>query len=92
MKAIGAMSPKPDQVYLLVDGLPTRGEKAPWLSTVDERGRLGHLSRAVAELPRGVPLNILLFPMEGDPLASTAYWQLARRSGGAFLTPSRDWP
>lgn len=92
MQALATMSPKPDNVYLLVDGLPTRGEKSPWLSTVSERGRLGHLARAVPELPPGVPLNILLFPMEGDPLASTAYWQLARRTGGAFLTPSKDWP
>lgn len=90
--AMKAMSPKPDNVYLLLDGLPTRGEKAPWRSTVNERSRLGHLSAAVRQLSSGVPLNILLFPMEGDPSASTAYWQLARRTGGAFMTPSKDWP
>ena len=92
MRALGQMSPKPDNVFLIVDGLPTQGEKAPWRSTVNERTRLSHLARAIGQMPSGVPLNILLFPMEGDPSAATAYWQLARRSGGAFLAPSKDWP
>jgi hypothetical protein len=30
--------------------------------------------------------------MEGDPAASGAYWALARRTHGAFLMPSKDWP
>ena len=30
--------------------------------------------------------------MEGDSLASAAFWNLARTSGGAYMGPSRDWP
>jgi hypothetical protein len=30
--------------------------------------------------------------MEGDPMAPGAYWTLARRTGGSFLSPARDWP
>ncbi len=30
--------------------------------------------------------------MEGDSLASDAFWNLARTSGGAYMGPSRDWP
>jgi hypothetical protein len=30
--------------------------------------------------------------MEGDPMASASFWQLARTSGGAFIVPSKDWP
>jgi hypothetical protein len=39
-----------------------------------------------------VPVNVILLPMEGDPLAPGAYWMLARRTNGAFLSPARDWP
>jgi hypothetical protein len=35
---------------------------------------------------------VILLPMEGDPMAPGAYWTLARRSQGSFLSPSRDWP
>ena len=31
-------------------------------------------------------------PMKGDPPASYSYWRLARKTGGAFVIPSRDWP
>jgi hypothetical protein len=30
--------------------------------------------------------------MEGDPMAASEYWQLARASNGSFLSPSIDWP
>jgi hypothetical protein len=35
---------------------------------------------------------VLLLPMEGDPRAAGAYWNLARVRGGTFLAPSKDWP
>ena len=37
-------------------------------------------------------LNVILLPMEGDPMAPSAYWTLARRTRGSFLSPARDWP
>ncbi len=40
----------------------------------------------------GVPVNVILFPMEGDPMAASSYWKLAMRSGGSFLSPPEDWP
>ena len=42
--------------------------------------------------PEHVPVNILLYPMEGDPMAAPAYWKLAIATRGSFLTPSKDWP
>ena len=38
------------------------------------------------------PINIVLLPMEGDPAAPTYFWRLAQSTGGAFLSPSEDWP
>jgi len=37
-------------------------------------------------------VNIILYPMEGDPLAADAYWRLAKKTKGAFFCPSRNWP
>jgi hypothetical protein len=49
-------------------------------------------NRAIGELPSGIPVNILLYPLEGDYAAPFAYWQLAYQSGGSFISVSRDWP
>jgi hypothetical protein len=47
---------------------------------------------AIREIPPGIPVNTLLFPMEGDYDAAVAYWALAHTSGGSFISVSRDWP
>jgi len=39
-----------------------------------------------------VPINIMLYPMEGDLNAPISYWSLALTSGGSFVSVSRDWP
>jgi hypothetical protein len=43
-------------------------------------------------LVKGVPINVILLPMEGDPMAAAAYWRLAQITRGSFLSPSEDWP
>ena len=42
--------------------------------------------------PRGVPVNTILFPMEGAPMAASAYWKLAMATRGSYLAPASDWP
>jgi hypothetical protein len=90
--ALRALEPKPDDVYLLTDGLPTMGEVTPTRQGVTSRERLDHFNRAVRQLPVGVPVNVILFAMEGDPAAAPAYWVLALRTGGSMMAPSEDWP
>jgi hypothetical protein len=43
-------------------------------------------------LPKSIPVNIILMPMEGDPFAASEFWKLAMETQGSFLAPSRDWP
>ena len=86
------LDPPPDNIYLLVDGLPTVGDVAPTRPGVSSRQRVAHFDRAVRQLPFGVPVNVILFPMEGDPWAAPRYWQLALRTGGSMLAPPEDWP
>jgi hypothetical protein len=90
--AMNALTPRPDNVYLLVDGLPTMGEEYPSRPGVSGRERLDHFLRATRGLPSGVPINVLLFPLEGDPQAASAYSSLALETGGSLLAPSEDWP
>ena len=89
---IAKMNPRPDNVYLITDGLPTQGGGAPRGTTVSGNRRLDHFDRAVRKIPNGVPINTILFPLEGDPMAAPRFWQLAQRTNGAFLSPARDWP
>ncbi len=90
--ALRALQPPPDNVYLITDSLPTQDEDPPRGATVDGRTRLRLFAEAIREVPAQVPINVILFPMEGDPMAAAAFWNLARISGGSFISPSRDWP
>lgn len=86
------LGPAPDNVFLLTDGLPTQGDTPPRGTTVSGQERLRLFEAAVRTLPRQIPVNVILFPMEGDPAAASAFWQLAVHTQGAFISPSRDWP
>lgn len=86
------LKPKPDNILLITDGLPTQGRSKPGGTTVTSAQRLDHLSRAIKVLPSGIPVNTILLPMEGDAYAAAAFWRLAVDTRGAFLTPARDWP
>ena len=90
--AISQLSPAPDNVFVITDGLPTFGISAPRSTTISGRERLALFEDAVRRIPRNVPMNIILLPMEGDPMAASAFWQVALYTGGSFLTPARDWP
>ncbi len=87
-----SLDPLPDNVYLIVDSLPTQGMRPPRRATISGSDRLGLFRDALRELPNQVPMNVIMFPMEGDPLAAAAFWNLARTTGGAYMAPSRDWP
>ena len=86
------LSPRPDNIFLITDGLPTQGVSKPKGNKVSGRERMRLFERAVEQLPKSIPVNIILTPMEGDPMAASALWQLAQRNSGSFLSPSRDWP
>jgi hypothetical protein len=90
--AIRNLKPRPDNVYLLTDGLPTQGKSKPFGNTVTGKQRLRFFDQAVDELPKGIPVNTILFPMEGDPFAASAFWKLTMASKGSMISPSKDWP
>ena len=90
--AIRTMRPPPDNLILLADSLPTQGKNPPSGKTISGKQRLKLYQRALKELRPGFPVNVILFPMEGDPMAASTYWKLAIATGGSFLSPPEDWP
>jgi hypothetical protein len=87
-----SLKPRPDNIILLTDGLPTQGDTKAKPGLVTSEERLAHFRSALAHVPAAVPVNTMLFPMEGDPGAAVSFWQLAIKSRGSFIAPSRDWP
>ncbi|HLB30594.1 MAG TPA: VWA domain-containing protein [Gammaproteobacteria bacterium] len=85
------MSPPPDNIILITDGLPTQDNRGG-AGNVTGKQRLQFFSNALKQLPKGVPVNVILEPLEGDPDAPTAFWQLAQATAGSYMSPTRDWP
>lgn len=90
--SIKTIQPRPDNIFLITDGLPTIGKSDSSDSRVTGQQRLEYFVDAIREIPNGIPVNIILFPIEGDPMASSSFWKLAVQTNGSFLSPSRDWP
>lgn len=90
--ALRSLSPPPDNIFLITDGLPTQGTSPPRGNKVSGPERQKLYAQAVRVLPNKVPVNIILAPMEGDPMAAAEFWQLAMATHGSLLMPARDWP
>jgi hypothetical protein len=91
-EVVSRLTPRPDNIILLVDGLPTMESEETSKRFVTGRERVNLHDKAIRALPSGIPVNILLFPMEGDYDASVKYWLLAYASGGSYMSVSEDWP
>jgi hypothetical protein len=90
--ATKTMSPLPDQIVLITDGLPTQGKSAGTRKYVDSDARARFFDEAARQLPEHVPIDSILLPMQGDSEAAHRFWRLARTSDGSLLMPARDWP
>src|SRR5690606_34571973 len=91
-EAVQQLDPLPDNIYLITDGLPTLGSGAPRGNLISGRQREEVFARALRELPSGIPVNVIMAPLEGDPMAASLFWKLAVSTGGSFLSPSESWP
>jgi len=92
LNSINDFEDQPDNMFILTDGLPTQGATPPKKYMVSGQQRRKFFAKALDSLPGGMPVNTILFPMEGDPEAAALFWQLGVNTQGAFIAPSRDWP
>ncbi len=90
--ALRTINPQPDQIILITDGLPTQGSVPPSRKFINVREREKLFDDAAKTVTRDMPMDVVLLPMKGDLLAAHAYWRLARKTGGSYVIPSRDWP
>jgi hypothetical protein len=90
--AVKAMSTPPDQIILITDGLPTQGRSPGIRKFIDAGARVGLFVEALQEVPKNVPVDVVLLPMKGDLPAAHRFWDLARMTKGTLLMPSKDWP
>jgi len=86
------MQPRPDNIFIITDGLPTQGSNKLLKGTISGKDRLKLFNQSMNQILPGIPVNTLLLPLEGDPFAAAAFWGMAIATRGAFLTPARDWP
>ncbi len=86
------LEPRPGNIILIADGLPTMDGATTNRQTISGRQRVRLFQQAMRELPGGVPVNVLLYPLEGDYEAPILYWVLSYESGGSMISVSRDWP
>lgn len=86
------MQPKPDNIFLITDGLPTLDQSSSKSGTVTGVERYQLFWQAVDNLVAGIPVNTLLLPLEGDPYAAGSFWGLAVSTGGSLITPAQGWP
>jgi hypothetical protein len=89
---IRTLSPLPDQVVLVTDGLPTQGKDRPLRRFVNVAQRARLFEEAQKSLPTNVPVDVILLPMQGDLPAPHMFWTMARVTGGNFMMPAADWP
>ncbi len=91
-QVIKDMNPRPDNVILLVDGMPTMDAPTTSKAVISGNERLNLFYSATQLIPSGIPVNVMLYPMEGDFYAPTSLWSLALKTRGSFISVSRDWP
>ncbi|RPI64595.1 MAG: hypothetical protein EHM50_00425, partial [Lysobacterales bacterium] len=83
--AARALEPAPDNVFLLTDGLPTDAATAD-----DPRERIRLFNETIAGAPADAPVNVILLPKEGEPVAAPAFWTLAYKTDGVVFAPPQD--
>mgnify|MGYP001173589022 FL=1 len=102
-----AAKQKPTDIYVITDGLPTQGEMNEKLlgsisgcnsfyknkNIISGQCRVELFSHAVRKhsFP-GTRINVILLPLEGDPIAAPAYVDWARSTRGMLISPAGTWP
>ncbi len=92
LAAARTLNPLPDQIILITDGLPTQGRTAGPRKFIDAGAREQLFDEAITVIPKHIPVDTVLLPMEGDVEAAHRFWKLARLTEGTLLAPAKDWP
>ncbi|MGM0526712.1 MAG: VWA domain-containing protein [Pseudomonadota bacterium] len=100
IEALFKANPDVTNVYIVTDGLPTLGDGLPLTcrnfisskNSISSECRQKLFVETVKRAPQRVTYNVILLPIEGDPYASSMYWEWSSLTGGTFLAPAQEWP
>lgn len=108
LEVVARLTPKPRQVVLITDGLPTLPGKSflgrlrdcpskkrgvtPIVSPVCRLSVYLNAVKVVEKDLVDVPFDVVLLPLDGDSNAVYAYWLLTSLSGGRLISPAEGWP
>lgn len=108
LTAVAAITPRPAQVIVITDGYPTvpgtaslnrfrgcpraRSGQVPLISPRCRKSIFDHALRVNRQDLRGIRIDVVLYPLEGDSNAVLGYWELATSYGGRLLSPVPGWP
>ena len=102
-----ASNVNPTNIYLITDGLPTRGDPSfisfnPLSKCNSIIGKSKNISGECRKILfrktintvnlNEAEVNIILLPLEGDPEASPEFWDWSSQSNGMLISPARNWP
>jgi len=87
-----ALEPKPDNLYVITDGLPARVYPDGRVQNSAGARNSAFLSLLQSVDPRTQAMHFIAFPMQGDLMAAPRFWDAAQRTKGSFFTPAPDWP
>ncbi len=97
----------PSNLYIITDGLPTKGESSykslnPFASCRSLIGSSNNISgecrvklfqQTITESAQpGIQVDVVLLPLEGDPDAVNQYWYWTATTGGLVISPASNWP
>ncbi|WP_221030534.1 hypothetical protein [Actomonas aquatica] len=89
---IRGLSQVPDALVLLTDGLPTQSDSYGSGEFVTDEDRVRFFQAAQRAAAPDIPVNTILYPLEGDPASPFLFWQLADKTKGALVSPAPSWP
>lgn len=90
--AIRGLSTVPSSLILLTDGLPTQSDAYGSGDFVSDEDRVRFFQAAQRVAAPDIPVNTILYPLEGDPASPFLFWQLADKTKGALVSPAPSWP
>lgn len=98
LKLVKTIDTTPTDIYVITDGLPTKGAKRCNIfssnskATVSGECRLELFKSATRSFSSPAKINTVLLPIEGDPEAAYAYWLWSAATTGMMISPAREWP
>ena len=100
IEKLNELSPRPTNIYLITDGLPTKAHpnkgrvrgcgRSP--NKVSGKCRESIFAQAISLLKLRARVDVFLLPMEGDPQAAPKFFSWVKPRRGRLMSVAQGWP